>query len=57
MVGGLEEVECLGPSGPYARQGHPEEPVSVLEPGFLHLPLELVELMTQGEVLEREVAT
>ena len=55
--GRLEEVECLSPSGTDARQGHPEEPVSVLEPGFLHLPFEHAELVTQGKVLEREVAT
>ena len=29
----------------------------VLEPGFLHLPFEHAELVTQGKVLEREVAT
>jgi hypothetical protein len=49
---GLHDEEDVGPVGPNAAQGSPEEPVQPIQTGTGPLPLENCDLLPQGEDLQ-----
>jgi hypothetical protein len=48
----LYRNQDLGPPGPYAVQGHPEQPIQPIQPRTWPFPLEKDELLPQGEDLQ-----
>jgi len=54
---GLDDDQRFAPASPDARQPDPEETISVLDRRTLPLSLENGQLLPQGKVLKRQVAS
>ena len=52
---GLDEMECLAPPCPPLREPHPEEAIEETEPRSLRAAAEYGELLSERQILEREV--
>jgi len=52
----LHNEEGLSPRSPEPIEQAPEEPIRLVDPGPLHRPLQHDQLLTQREILERQVA-
>ncbi len=54
---GLDDDQCFAPSGPEALEKHPENAVCRPHARAGFLELENGDLLTEGHVLEREIAS